>query len=170
MMPFSVCGVLTVVLTMMVSDAVTAQPSRWWKTEPARTELRLTAWQSTQIEDVFTKAIIALRQRKEELDRREDELSRLIGATAEEEEISRQIDLVEAVRASMNKTRTLMLLHMRHVLTSEQRTKLNALHEHWERQQWRQRYRDCSRVCLAATGARTARGSVRTNRFLAEGL
>jgi Spy/CpxP family protein refolding chaperone len=41
--------------------------------------------------------------------------------------------MVEAIRAHLNKMRTLMLLHMRQVLTPEQRVKLNKLHDKWEK-------------------------------------
>jgi hypothetical protein len=49
--------------------------------------------------------------------------------------VARQIDRVELVRSSLNKTRTLMLLHMRQVLSADQRVKLTAMHDRWERQQ-----------------------------------
>jgi Spy/CpxP family protein refolding chaperone len=45
----------------------------------------------------------------------------------------RQVDKVEALRSNMNKNRTLMLLRMRQVLSPDQRTKLNQLHEEWEK-------------------------------------
>ena len=48
--------------------------------------------------------------------------------------MDRQIDRVEAVRANLNKMRTLMLLHMRQVLTPDQRTRFNALHDRWEQE------------------------------------
>ena len=64
---------------------------------------------------------------KDELDAQEAELSRLIEAGADEALVIRQVDKVEAIRAELNKTRTLMLLHKRQVLTPEQRVKLNKL-------------------------------------------
>jgi Spy/CpxP family protein refolding chaperone len=54
---------------------------------------------------------------------------------ADEGQVSQQIDQVEAVRSALNKTRTLMLLRMRHVLTPEQRVQLNALRDRREREQ-----------------------------------
>jgi hypothetical protein len=40
---------------------------------------------------------------------------------------------VEAVRANLNKMRTLQLLRMRQVLSPDQRVKLNKIHEQWEK-------------------------------------
>jgi ubiquinone/menaquinone biosynthesis C-methylase UbiE len=50
-------------------------------------------------------------------------------AGADESLVTRQVDKVESTRASMNKMRTLMLLHERQVLTPDQRVRLNKLHE-----------------------------------------
>jgi Spy/CpxP family protein refolding chaperone len=135
MMPSLSHRVLAVIFVLMVSEAVSAQPSRWWKTDPAKSELGLTADQTAKIEGIFEEAIAQLRQQKNDLDRLEDQLSRLIEASADEVQVTQQIDRVETVRATLNKTRTLMLLHMRQVLTADQRLRLNAMHDRLERQQ-----------------------------------
>lgn len=134
MMRSSYSPLLAVVFGLLVSNTASAQPFQWWKTEPARTELALTSEQSTEIEGIFQDAITQLRQQKDELDRLEGKLSRLIETNSDEPQVARQIDRVETVRSSLNKTRTLMLLHMRQVLTADQRLKLNTMHDRWERQ------------------------------------
>jgi len=63
----------------------------------------------------------------------------MIAANADEAAVTRQVDKVEAIRANMNKKRTLMLLHMRQVLSPEQRVKLNKLHDQWEKDHRRER-------------------------------
>jgi len=152
---------LAVVFALMASNAASAQPFLWWKTDPARAELALTADQSTEIESVFQDAIKQLRQQKDELDKLEGKLSRLIEANADELQVARQIDRVETVRSSLNKTRTLMLLHMRQVLTADQRLKLNTMHDRWEQQQ---RPRDKDKPPAAPdTGARPDTGRARPN-------
>jgi Spy/CpxP family protein refolding chaperone len=110
------------------STAASAQSLNWfwWKMEPT---LALSTEQSTQIEAIFQEGIGRLMQQKDELDRHEAKLSRLIETMATEPEVTQQIDRVEATRSTLNKTRTLMLLHMRQVLKPEQRLKLNALLE-----------------------------------------
>ena len=85
------------------------------------------------IDSVFQSSVTLLRQKKAELDLQEAELSRLIAANAEEAVVVRQVDKVESIRATLNKSRTLMLLHMRQVLSPEQRVRLNKLHEQWEK-------------------------------------
>jgi len=98
----------------------------WWKSEPT---LAISSEQSTQIDGIFQDGITQLQKQKDELDRLETKLSRLIETSASEAEVTHQIDRVEAARSTLNKTRTLMLLHMRLVLKPEQRMKLNALRD-----------------------------------------
>lgn len=97
----------------------------WWRDADFQHELALTADQVSRIETVFQTNIPTLRAKKADLDQQEDELSRLVGANADEALVTKQVDRVEAIRSHMNKMRTLMLLHMRQVLTPEQRVKLN---------------------------------------------
>jgi Spy/CpxP family protein refolding chaperone len=101
----------------------------WWRDPQFQKELNLSAEQSGRIDNVFQSTISLLRQKREELDQQEAELSRLIAANAEEAVVVRQVDKVEGIRASLNKHRTLMLLRMRQVLSPEQRVKLNKLYE-----------------------------------------
>ena len=135
---------LAVVFVLSFSAVASAQPLQWfwWKMEPTRNDLALTADQSTQIEAIFQEGIAQLQKQKDELDRLEGELSRLIETMADEAQVTQQIDRVEAVRSTLNKTRTLMLLHMRQVLKPEQRLKLNALRDRRVREQHRQRDKD----------------------------
>ena len=101
----------------------------WWKDAQFQRDLGLTPDQTAKIDAIFQSTISLLRQKKADLDRQEDELSRMIAAGADESLVTRQVDKVESTRASMNKMRTLMLLHERQVLTPEQRVRLNKLHE-----------------------------------------
>ena len=101
----------------------------WWKDAQFQRDLGLTADQTAKIDTIFQSTISLLRQKKADLDRQEDELSSMIAAGADESLVTRQVDKVESTRASMNKMRTLMLLHERQVLTPDQRVRLNKLHE-----------------------------------------
>ena len=103
----------------------------WWKDAQFQKDLSLTTEQSARIESVFQSTITHLRQKKVELDQQEAELSRLIAGNADEGVVTRQVDKVEGIRAHLNKTRTLMLLRMRQVLTPDQRVQLNKLYEQW---------------------------------------
>jgi Spy/CpxP family protein refolding chaperone len=105
----------------------------WWRDAQFQKDLSLTADQSARIDSVFQSTISLLRQKKEELDQQEAELSRLIAGNADEAVVVRQVDRVEGIRANLNKNRTLMLLRMRQVLSPEQRVKLNKIHEQWDK-------------------------------------
>ena len=111
----------------------------WWKDAQFQKDLTLTTEQSARIDSVFQSTITLLRQKKAELDQQEAELSRLIAANADEPVVTKQVDKVEGIRGGLNKTRTLMLLRMRQVLTPEQRVILNKLHEQWDKDHGRAR-------------------------------
>ena len=105
----------------------------WWKDEKVVRDLGLTSEQSARIDSEFRATYPQLSQSKEDLDRQEAELSRLIAINADEVQVTRQIDRVETVRAALNKTRTIMLLHMVRVLSPEQRARFTPIHEQWQR-------------------------------------
>lgn len=108
---------------------------RWWQSEPIRQELGLTDRQSAEIGGIFEDTVPRLRAGKRRLDELEASLSALIAAPqSDEEEVSRLIDRVEAARSEINKTRTLMLYRMHRVLSPDQRVRMKALHERWEKE------------------------------------
>jgi Spy/CpxP family protein refolding chaperone len=129
------CRLLPAVFVLALVAPVHAQSFGfpWWRDAQFQKDLVLSAEQASRIDGVFQAAVSNLRQKKEELDLQEAELSRLIATNADELVVTRQVDKVEAIRANLNKMRTLMLLHMRQVLSPDQRVKLNKLHEQWER-------------------------------------
>ena len=106
-----------------------AQAHSWWKSDEFRAALGLTADQSARIDSIFQTTLPQLRQEMDELDRLEVRLSRLIESDADEVEIARHIDRVETARANVGKTRSLMLVRMRRVLTPEQRSRMKTLEE-----------------------------------------
>src|SRR5262245_5480896 len=126
---------LVVVLSLVLTADGRAQSFGfpWWRDAQFQKELSLTSDQSGRIDSVFQSTISLLRQKREELDQQEAELSRLIAANADEALVVRQVDKVEGIRASLNKHRTLMLLRMRQVLTPDQRVKLNKLYELYQK-------------------------------------
>jgi Spy/CpxP family protein refolding chaperone len=124
-------GLLAAVLLLAVSGPVRGQSFGfpWWRDAQFQKELSLTTDQSARIDAVFQATMPSLRHKKEELDNNEAELSHLIAANADEAVVTKQVDKVEAIRSHLNKARTLLLLHIRQVLTPEQRAKLNKLYE-----------------------------------------
>ena len=141
MSPTRLSRVALAVLLLALAAPVRAQSFGfpWWKDTQIQRDLTLTAEQTAKIDAIFQSTISLLRQKKEELDRQEDELSKLIATGADESLVTRQVDKVESIRANMNKMRTLMLLHERQVLTPDQRVRLNKLHEQMEKDRGKSR-------------------------------
>jgi len=123
-----------VLLTLPASQAPAQSGFPWWKDPKVVQELGLTPDQSARIDNVFRAALAQLQQSKTELDHQEAELSRLVEINADEATVLRQVDKVEVVRGSLNKSRTLMLLHMRQVFTPKQNTKFKAVFEQYRRE------------------------------------
>ena len=125
--------VAALVVLGLARPAVAQRGFPWWKDDKVVKELGLTPDQSNKIDNIFRTTYPQLRQSNTDLDKQEAELSRLIAVSADEATVERQIDKVEAIRASLNKARTLMLLHMVRKLSAEQRAKFNPVHEQWRR-------------------------------------
>lgn len=107
---------------------------KWWASTEMQRELGLTKQQSDEIERIFQATLPQLRAAKDELDRQEATLSRMVAESAVSEAVLiDQIDRVEAARGTLGKNRTLMLFRMRRVLTPEQRLRLKELHERGQR-------------------------------------
>jgi Spy/CpxP family protein refolding chaperone len=128
-------GCLVIVFLLAVATEGRAQSFGfpWWRDAQFQKDLSLSADQSARIDGVFQSTISVLRQKREELDQQEAELSRLIAGNADEAVVVRQVDKVEAIRANLNKQRTLMLLRMRQVLSPDQRVRLNKIYEQWQK-------------------------------------
>lgn len=111
------------------------QGFKWWQADGVIKELGLTTEQTRRLEEIFQKAMPELKTNKTALDTAEAEFERLIerGDPAAME----QINIVEAARAELNKSRALMLWNMRQVLTRDQWAKFTALQEAAERERAR---------------------------------
>jgi Spy/CpxP family protein refolding chaperone len=129
-----VCLGLSFLMLGWVASAE-AQRFRWWKDERFTRELSLTADQSTRIEAVFKAAEPALRAQQRALSMLEDELEKLVKhAKVEEPELEFFVVKVEAARADLAKTRTMMIYRIRRILTLEQHVKLQQLFEQREKE------------------------------------
>jgi Spy/CpxP family protein refolding chaperone len=125
----SIRCVLATVLAVGLAAPAGAQSFAWWKSEALKKEIGLTDDQAARIESIVQGTMPTLRQGKNDLDNQEAELSRLIEINADEAQVIVQIEKVEGIRAFLNKTRTLMLLKERQVLTPEQRVLFKASYE-----------------------------------------
>ena len=99
---------------------------KWWLYD--RAELGISDQQSRDINAIFESTLPKLRETRRELDKAEGEMARIIKEhKADLAVVSGQLDRLESARSLHNKTRTLMLYRMHLLLSSEQRTKLEAL-------------------------------------------
>jgi Spy/CpxP family protein refolding chaperone len=127
-------GMAALALAALVSISLpaTAQGFKWWQSDTYKKELGLTADQTRRVEEIFQKALPTLKVQKTALDEAEAKFDRLV-ERGDDKDVMEQVNLVEAARADLNKTRTMMLLGMRKVLTREQWTKCNTMHQAAER-------------------------------------
>jgi Spy/CpxP family protein refolding chaperone len=131
----SVACLLAVVLSLGTSVAGSGEgpkPSKWWQNPACKSRVGLTEAQTTEIERIFQSVRQELWAEKQELERQEAALSRLLAdRDADEAVVVRTIDRVEAARSALAKTRTLMLYRMHRLLSPDQRLRL----ESFEREQ-----------------------------------
>ena len=119
-------GAAVVVLVVCCVTPALAQRGKWWQSERFKSELSLTTEQSANLEQIFQKTLPHLRQRMRALDRAEDEFDRLV-ENGDDASVLDYVGIVEAARAELNKTRTVMLLRMRRSLTTDQWARFTSL-------------------------------------------
>src|SRR5262245_36938323 len=115
---------------------VSGQGSKWWQSEQYRREGGLTSEQSKRLEDIFQAAVPTLKSLKKSLDQAESEFERLV-ERGDDGSVMDQVERVEAARADLNKSHTMMMLRMRRVLTTDQWARFTALHQAAERERSR---------------------------------
>jgi len=97
-----------------------AQGFKWWQSDTFVRGLGLTQEQSAKIEAIFQKTVPVLRTQKDSLDKAEADFNQMVEAS-DDAQVMAQVGVVEAARSELNKSRTMMLLRMRRVLTPDQR-------------------------------------------------
>jgi len=115
-------------LALVLAVPVGAQGFKWWISEEYKRELGLTADQSRRVEEVFQAALPTLRSQKKALDAAEQEFQQVM-QRGNYSSVMEKVDHLEAARANLNRTRTMMLVNMRKLLTTDQWIKLDAMHQ-----------------------------------------
>jgi len=137
MTPKNLLRQFVVSFAVLVAVALPAAgQGKWWQSEEYIRELRLTPEQSKKLEEVFQASVPTLKSLKKSLDQAESEFERLL-ERGDDGSVMDQVERVEAARAELNKQHTLMMLRMKRVLTAEQWTKFNAMHQTAERERTR---------------------------------
>ena len=125
---FAIIAAAVVAAAALSAPAASAQGFKWWQSERFKRELGLTADQSAKIEAIFQKTVPVLRQEKDSLDKAQADFNQMIEAS-DDAQVMAQVGVVEAARSELNKSRTMMLLRMRRVLTPDQRVKFVMLQQ-----------------------------------------
>ena len=112
----------------VLSTVASAQGFKWWQSDNFRHELGLTQDQSTRIEAIFQQSLAGLRKQKSTLDKAEADFNQMV-EVSDDAQVMAQVGVVEAARSELNKSRTMMLLRMRRVLTPDQRVKFVTLQQ-----------------------------------------
>ena len=137
MTPKNLLRQFVVSFAVLVAVALPAAgQGKWWQSEEYIRELRLTPEQSKKLEEVFQASVPTLKSLKKALDQAESEFERLL-ERGDDGSVMDQVERVEAARAELNKSHTMMMLRMKRVLTTEQWTKFNAMHQTAERERIR---------------------------------
>jgi Spy/CpxP family protein refolding chaperone len=115
-------------------------PSNWWKTPKYIQELKLTADQSAEIEQIVQSSMTRLRADKDDLDRAQGDFRMLMEQPkASQRELLKAAERLEMARFLISKERTQMLVRIHSVLTPDQRVGLdNIAKRHEERNRQKQ--------------------------------
>ena len=136
MTPKNLLRLFVVSSALLVTALPASGQGKWWQSEDYKRELKLTPEQSKKLEDVFQASVPTLKSLKKSLDQAESEFERLL-ERGDDGSVMDQVERVEAARAELNKSHTMMMLRMKRVLTTEQWTKFNAMHQTAERERIR---------------------------------
>ncbi len=103
-------------------------PSNWWKTSKYMQELKLTATQSAEIEQIVQSSMARLRVDKDDLDRAQiDFRSMMEQPHTPQRELLKAAERLEMARFSISKERTSMLVRIHSLLTPDQRKGLDVI-------------------------------------------
>ena len=125
---FAASAAILAAAVVLLGAPASAQGFKWWQSDTFIRGLGLTAEQSTNIEAIFQKTVPVLRQQKDALDKAEADFNQMVEAS-DDAQVMAQVGVVEAARSELNKSRTMMLLRMRRVLTPDQRVKFVMLQQ-----------------------------------------
>jgi len=112
------------------AEAAAKAKAKWWRSEELRAEFAITDAQSTELDRIFHTFYASLKSGMEDVDRYHKDVSKIMSeGSSSEVDVLHAIDKLEAAKASLARTRMLMLYRMYRVLTPEQRIKVKRYQE-----------------------------------------
>ncbi|MDP6373916.1 MAG: hypothetical protein QF463_04740 [Vicinamibacterales bacterium] len=127
MTSWAVAACSLVLVLAQSPDGLAQSRSRWWQSEEVQQELRLSPDAASRIDEIYEAEMPIQRSGWREFNRLEKAFDKLLEREdVTEAEVSHELEHLEAARAELRKSRTLMLFRMQRVLTAEQRLLLDA--------------------------------------------
>jgi Spy/CpxP family protein refolding chaperone len=102
---------------------------KWWKRPRVAKQIGLSDEQSKRIEEIFVRSRPQLIDLKADLEKKQFDLQQSMENNAARADIERKLETVEDARKQLQKTRVLMLLDMKSVLSAEQWERLKQMRE-----------------------------------------
>ena len=104
--------------------------AKWWRTPELRAEFAITDAQSTELDRIFHSFYASLKSGMADVDAYHKAVSKIMAeGSSSEVDVLHAIDKLEAAKASLSRTRMLMLYRMYRVLSPEQRIKVKRYQE-----------------------------------------
>jgi Spy/CpxP family protein refolding chaperone len=112
------------------AEAAAKAKAKWWQSEELRAQFAITDAQSSELDRIFHTFYASLKSGMEDVDRYHKDVSKMMAeGSSSEVDVLHAIDKLEAAKASMARTRMLMLYRMYRVLSPEQRIKVKRYQE-----------------------------------------
>jgi Spy/CpxP family protein refolding chaperone len=112
------------------AEAAAKKKLKWWRNEELCSKAAITEAQSTELDRIFHTFYASLRSGTDDVERYHKDVSKMMAeGSSSEVDVLHAIDKLEAAKASLARTRMLMLYRMYRVLTPEQREKVKKFQE-----------------------------------------
>jgi Spy/CpxP family protein refolding chaperone len=113
------------------AEATAKAKAKWWRDPVLRAEFAITDAQSTELDRIFHSFYASLKSGMADVDRYHKDVSKMMAeGSSSEVDVLHAIDKLEAAKASLARTRMLMLYRMYRLLSPDQRMKVKRYHEH----------------------------------------
>ena len=112
------------------AEAAAKAKAKWWRDPGLRAEFAITDAQSTELDRIFHSFYASLKSGWADVDRYHKDVSKIMSeGSSSEVDVLHAIDKLEAAKASLARTRMLMLYRMYRLLSPDQRIKVKRYHE-----------------------------------------
>src|SRR5512140_3122961 len=115
-------------------------PGKWWKRPRIVERLKLKPDQQERLDEIFSKNRRSFIDLKADVDRRAVDLEELLTKKGSDPaRIFAATDALEQAKAKLGKTRTMMIVEMKGVLSDEQWQRILELRDEWRRERFEER-------------------------------